>query len=45
MFIAYEEYKKNIYITTDNKIINNVIEYNQIDCKVLYNILQFLKKI
>tara|TARA_Y100000768_G_scaffold331495_1_gene270743 strand:+ start:15583 stop:17322 length:1740 start_codon:yes stop_codon:yes gene_type:complete len=45
MFIAYEEYKKNISVSTDNKIINNVIKYNEIDCKVLYDILLFLKQV
>lgn len=46
MFLAWQEYKKNDLISiNDNRVIKKVIDYNEIDCKVLYDILLFLKRL
>lgn len=42
MVLAFNEYQKNIDINT-NQIINNIIKYNEIDCKVIWDIIKFLK--
>ena len=46
MFLAWQEYKKNDLISiNDSTVIKKVIDYNEIDCKVLYDILLFLKRL
>lgn len=48
MVYAYDEYEKcNIKKMVDIKhsdIINNIIKYNEIDCKVLYEILLYMRQ-
>lgn len=43
MMIAMKLYNKNIKITNRNNEIKKIIKYNEIDCKVLYEILKFLR--
>ena len=40
MFVAWQEYNKN---NKNNEVIQNIIKYNEVDCKVLYEILNLLK--
>lgn len=44
MLYAMKLYESSDNITKDNDIMKNIIEYNTIDCKVLWEILTFLRK-
>ena len=44
MFLSYKEYNKNRIINSNNKMMNDVIKYNEIDCKILWDIFNLLKK-
>ena len=41
-FIARDIYNKKI---NDKKLFNNIIKYNEIDCKALYTLLKFIRNI
>ncbi len=43
MFLAYNLYKNNDYIDENNNIMKEIIRYNIIDCKVMYEILSYLR--
>ena len=46
MVMAYDEYKQlenSNYVPTNN-IIKKIEKYNEIDCKSIYEILDFLRK-
>ena len=42
MFYALEYYNNNISSRANN-IMSSIINYNEIDCKVMYEILKFLR--
>lgn len=42
MYLAYQLYSTGQDI--DNKIMKDIIQYNEIDCKVMYEIMSFLRK-
>jgi predicted RecB family nuclease len=44
MLIASKLYKNNMNITNDNKIMKDIVKYNEIDCKVLWDILRYLRE-
>jgi len=44
MLIASKLYKNNKNITNNNKIMKDIIKYNETDCKVLWDILRYLRK-
>lgn len=43
MLLAYKIYQKNIYVDKSEPIINDIIHYNEVDCKVLWEILSYLR--
>lgn len=43
MFLAYNLYKNNQYIDENNNIMKDIIKYNIIDCKVMWEILLYLR--
>jgi hypothetical protein len=43
MLMAYNLYKRNEDV--DNDIMENIARYNEIDCKVMWEILQYLRKV
>jgi hypothetical protein len=43
MLLAYKLYKKNNTVTGKEPVMNDIIKYNEIDCKVLMEILQYLR--
>ena len=45
MFLAYKEYdKKNNINLKKNNLFKKIIKYNEIDCKVLWDIVNYIKK-
>ena len=45
MYLAWKEYQNNETININNTMFINIINYNEIDCKVLYHILLFIKQL
>jgi len=45
MVLAYDAYKKlsNDSLITDNETIKKIINYNKIDCILIYKIIIFLR--
>ncbi len=43
MYYAYNLYKNNNYIDENNNIMKEIIKYNIIDCKVMYEMLLYLR--
>ena len=43
MLHAYKLYKHNNYISGDEPLMKDIMHYNMIDCKVLWEILTFLR--
>jgi hypothetical protein len=43
MYMAYKEYTINRCLDKDNEIITNIAKYNEIDCKVMWEILKYLR--
>ena len=43
MLMAYNLYKRNENV--DSSIMKNIAQYNEIDCKVMWEILQYLRKV
>ena len=43
MFLAYNLYKNNDFIDNNNNIMKEIIKYNIIDCKVMWEILSYLR--
>lgn len=43
MVLAIEIYNKNILVTETNETMKEIIYYNEIDCKILYEIHELLK--
>ena len=43
MLLAYKLYKHNNIVTLDEPTMKDIVYYNTIDCKVLWEILLFLK--
>jgi hypothetical protein len=43
MFLAYNLYKNNDYVDDNNNIMKEIIRYNIIDCKVMWEMLSFLR--
>lgn len=44
MLLAYKIYSKNDNVDKSEPIINDIIHYNQVDCKVLWEIVNFIRK-
>jgi hypothetical protein len=44
MLYAFKLYKNNNNVNIDEPTMRNIIHYNYIDCKVLYEIIQYLRK-
>ena len=44
MILANNLYNDNINNIKDNKVMKEIIRYNEIDCKVLYDIHNLIKK-
>ena len=44
MILAYLEYNKKNKISSSNKIMKDIIKYNEKDCDVLYHILKFIRQ-
>lgn len=45
MYMAYIQYTTNTKIDRDNNIIIDIAKYNEIDCKVMWEILRYLRTI
>ena len=43
MFLAYQLYKESNELDLNEPTIRNIIKYNEIDCKVLWEILRYLR--
>ena len=43
MFLAYNLYKNNDYVDENNNIMKEIIRYNIIDCKVMWEMLMYLR--
>ena len=43
MFLAYNLYKNNDYVDDNNDIMKEIIRYNIIDCKVMWEMLSYLR--
>ena len=43
MLLAYKLYKHNNIVTCEEPIMKDIIYYNMIDCKVLWEILRYLR--
>ena len=43
MFLAYNLYKNNDFIDCNDNIMKEIIKYNIIDCKVMWEILSYLR--
>jgi hypothetical protein len=43
MLLAYKIYSKNEKVDNSEPIINDIIHYNQVDCKVLWEIVNFIR--
>jgi predicted RecB family nuclease len=44
MLLAHKCYEKNEKVTNDILTIKNIEEYNEIDCKSIWEILEYLRK-
>ena len=45
MLLAHKAYKESKKPLDDNNVImNNIIHYNQVDCKVLWEILSYIRQ-
>jgi hypothetical protein len=44
MLLAYKLYEKSDVLDMNEPIINDIIHYNEVDCKVLWEILNFLRR-
>ena len=44
MLLAYKIYSKNENVDKSEPIINDIIHYNQVDCKVLWEIVNFIRE-
>jgi predicted RecB family nuclease len=43
MYLAYNLYKNNIHVDETNPIMKEIIKYNIIDCKVMWEMLSYLR--
>ncbi len=44
MALANKVYEEDIVVTDDNKVMKEIIKYNEVDCKVLWEILEYLRE-
>jgi hypothetical protein len=43
MYYAFKLYKDNNVITGEEEMMKNIMEYNEVDCKVMYEMIKFLR--
>jgi hypothetical protein len=43
MYLAYNLYKNNEYVDSNNNIMKEIIKYNIIDCQVMWEMLSYLR--
>jgi hypothetical protein len=43
MYLAYNLYKNNDYVDSNNNIMKEIIKYNIIDCQVMWEMLSYLR--